>query len=138
MNTQFSDLSLGLTTSYLRPTRLGQVDDFCEGPPPTSLIFSPSEGQRITGEDVLVKGYAIASIFSEIESVELSLDGGTTWIPAELSPNPQPGEWRLWRKHLHLKPGPCELLARATDNQPNRALPDAKLKWHRIYFEVTQ
>lgn len=135
MNTQFSDLSLSLTASYLRPTRLGQVDDFCEGPPPTSLVFSPSEGQRLPSGEVVVKGYAVASIFTEIESVELSLDGGLTWILADLSPNPQPGEWRLWRKNLHLQPGPCELLTRAADNRLPKT-PDTELKWHHIHFEV--
>lgn len=136
MATQLPEQIHTFTSSYLRPARLGQVDGFCEGPPPTAMVFSPSESQRIFAGDVVVKGYAMTGIFNEIKRVELSLDNGKSWIQADLSLNPQPGEWRLWRKRLTLNPGFYELIVRATDNIPRKASFDAKLTWQQVSFEV--
>ena len=136
MATPLSEQSNRFTTPSFAPSRLGQVGIFHDSPPPTSLVFCPTEGQRLFAGDILITGYAMTGIFSEIKSVELSLDGGKTWVQADLSINPQPGEWRLWRKRITLKPGIYELVVRATDNLPHKARFDAKLTWHQVSFEV--
>jgi DMSO/TMAO reductase YedYZ molybdopterin-dependent catalytic subunit len=52
-----------------------------------------------------------------IESVEVSTDGGGTWAPAELGPEPGPHEWRHWTfEWLPPAAGDYELCCRATDS----------------------
>lgn len=131
MTLQLSEPIQYSTSSYLRPTRLTQVDEFREGPPPTPLIFSPLPGQCFYATEVVVKGYTISDICGGIEHIELSLDGGQTWVDADVAPNPQPGEWRLWRKQLTLQPGHYDLLARVGNN-----LPGIGSRWHQVGFEV--
>ncbi len=134
---RFQDLSHRLPPSYLRPNRLGQsVDVPSRNTPPTVFIFSPSEGYHVSAGDVIVKGYAFTDIWREIERVELSLDDGKTWVVADLSPYPQPGEWRLWRKHFTLTPGPYTLIVRAADNVPDKNPADVDLTRHQVSFEV--
>ena len=52
---------------------------------------------------------------SRIVKVEVSLDGGKTWLPATLTPAPNEYSWVLWSCDFTAKPGPHELIARATD-----------------------
>lgn len=130
------DLLYRFPPSYLRPSKLERAAPH-KDTPPTVFIFSPSEDQRITTENVVVKGYAFTDIWKEIERVELSTDGGKTWQQADLSPNPQPGEWRLWRKHLTLTPGQYTLVVRAADNLSDTDPTGVDLTWHQVRFEVT-
>ena len=136
MTTLFPQQRHTLIASYLRPTRQSCIDVCHKATAPTSLIFSPEEGQRILTSDVVIKGYAVADISREIESVELSLDAGKTWQQADLSPCLQPAEWHLWRKTIHLTPGQYTVLVRATDNLQNKGPADVDLTWHQVYFEV--
>jgi sulfane dehydrogenase subunit SoxC len=55
-----------------------------------------------------------------IESVEVSVDGGATWAPAELGDEPPPGAWRGWTFAWDAQPGEHELCARASDAAGNR------------------
>jgi DMSO/TMAO reductase YedYZ molybdopterin-dependent catalytic subunit len=54
----------------------------------------------------------------EISKVELSTDGGSTWIEARLVGESTPGAWRLWEFEwtTPAKPGKATLVARATDS----------------------
>lgn len=128
MTVQFSEQLYQSASSYLRPTRLVQGDGFKH---PVPLIFSPLSGQCMYATEVVVKGYAVGDICGGIACVELSLDGGQTWMQADVSLDSQPGEWRLWRKQFTLQPGRYALLARARNK-----MPDAESKWHRVEFEV--
>jgi sulfane dehydrogenase subunit SoxC len=55
-----------------------------------------------------------------IESVEVSVDGGATWAPAELGDEPPPGAWRGWAFTWDAEPGEHELCARVSDAAGNR------------------
>jgi DMSO/TMAO reductase YedYZ molybdopterin-dependent catalytic subunit len=68
---------------------------------------------------VEVAGHAYAGVRG-IERVEVSTDGGDTWVDAELS-EPLPGEdvWRQWR-HEFEPDGTHEVVARAVDGEGNR------------------
>lgn len=127
MNSQFLDTSHHLEASYLRPTRLEHPRGLTDHLRPTPLIFSPTEGQLLQTGEIVIKGYVLAGICEEIEQVELSVDGGKSWTQTELSPNPQPGEWRLWRKKVSLALGHYMLAVRITENMPTG---------HRVRFEV--
>lgn len=135
MATQLQDLSYHLPLSYLRPSKL-EHNPQRRNAHPTALIFFPSEGQRIANGEIVIKGYAFTDIWKEIEHVQLSTDGGQTWLQADLSPNLQPGEWRLWRKHLNLTPGQYTLVVRAADNVPEQSPADLNQTWHQVRFEV--
>ncbi|SFJ43579.1 sulfite oxidase [Planctomicrobium piriforme] len=54
---------------------------------------------------------------NEIDSVELSMDGGTRWVTAQLLGEPVPYSWRLWEYDWQTpaRPGRYQLKARARD-----------------------
>ena len=66
----------------------------------------------------------------EIAKVEVSTDGGASWKNASLGRESIANAWRLWEFDWETPatPGPCTLLARATDShgrtQPNEHDPD--------------
>ena len=63
---------------------------------------------------------------ADVVTVEVSTDGGATWVDAELDASPvASGVWRGWTHVWDATPGPHELCSRATDaagnQQPIRA-----------------
>ncbi len=60
-----------------------------------------------------------------IETVEVSVDGGSSWASAELGPEPEPGAWRSWRYGWDAAPGEHELCCRAVDAAGNAQPVDA-------------
>jgi DMSO/TMAO reductase YedYZ molybdopterin-dependent catalytic subunit len=54
---------------------------------------------------------------SEVAKVEVSTDGGKTWLAAQLLGQPNGHGWRLWEHHWRTpaQPGRCTLMARAID-----------------------
>jgi sulfite oxidase len=110
-----------------------------------SVICSPAEGETVRPGVVRVKGYAIAGgdgAGRRVERVEVSGDGGVSWVPAELHDDRGPWVWRLWRVSLGLVPGPYELMVRAWDSagacQPEAVASVWNFKgymnnaWHRV------
>ena len=104
--------------------------------PPISAIFFPTEGARVPAGNIVVKGYAVSTFGEDIMRVELSIDGGETWMETELADDPLPGEWRFWRIRIDPPPGKCELVIRAVDTSTDPGSPDARQAWHKISFEV--
>jgi sulfite oxidase len=114
--------------------------------PVNSVLCQPGEGEVVTGPRVLARGYALTGGTREVERVEISLDGGVTFITARLLNGGQAGAWRLWEAELELGPGPYELVVRAWDSaaatQPEKAEGLWNLKgyinnsWHRVRFTV--
>ena len=112
--------------------------------PVNSVICQPREGEVINGPIVLARGYAITGGTREIERVEVSLDGGDTFVTADLLDAGQAGAWRLWEAELEVGRGPCELSVRAWDSaastQPESAEGIWNLKgyinnaWHSVRF----
>src|SRR5205823_6266988 len=60
-----------------------------------SRIDTPQSGQRV-GDSVIIAGLAFAGDRG-ISRVEVSTDGGRTWMEAELKPALDGLTWRLWR-----------------------------------------
>ena len=103
-----------------------QVDRYvAEGQPlgpiaPRAVIASPAPGASLAAGEVVVRGYAWSG-FGPIARVEVSVDGGATWAPAELPPAVSSGGWSPWRWSWRAAtPGRAVLLARATDSLGNR------------------
>ena len=53
--------------------------------------------------------------WAPVDAVDLSIDDGVSWRPAELGPQPAPYAWRSWRSTWDAAPGRYELRARAHD-----------------------
>ncbi len=70
------------------------------------------------GSTYLVEGAAWTAD-AEIVRVELSTDGGGSWLDASLGKEKAPNCWQRWewKWHVPSQPGRCVLLARATDSR---------------------
>lgn len=87
-----------------------------------SLIGTPSGESPITPPadgTVEIRGVAWAGD-DAVETVELSTDGGNTWIGTELFGPEYAGAWRLFRYDWDPEPGTHVLLSRATDESDRR------------------
>jgi sulfite oxidase len=81
----------------------------------TSGILCP-DGDGVPAGPTDVIGYAFAAEGRTIARVDVSLDGGRTWIQAVVDAPPSPWAWQLWHTTLDLPPGPAEITARAWDD----------------------
>jgi sulfite oxidase len=107
-----------------------------------SVICSPEEGETVHPGVARVKGYAIAGGGRRVERVEVSGDGGVSWVPADLHDDRGRWVWRFWRVSLGLTPGPYEIMVRAWDSagecQPEKVESVWNFKgymnnaWHRV------
>jgi DMSO/TMAO reductase YedYZ molybdopterin-dependent catalytic subunit len=109
-----------------------------------SIIDDPEAGSKISGENFVVTGWAIADV-SGVAKVEISTDGGMTWSPCQIFSNPQPSQvWGFWR-YIWASPekGKHTIQVRATDSNgklqtASRAgiWPDGATGYHEVEVEV--
>lgn len=89
-----------------------------------SDVLSPADGDTVPAGPVEVRGYAFAGGERHVARVDVSLDGGASWSPAELLDDLGPWAWRQWRITADLEPGDHEIVVRAWDSsaatQPER------------------
>ena len=84
-----------------------------------SLITSPLDGERVRVGPVRVTGAAWTGT-GTVQRVELSADGGRTWVPAKFSSAEQSGAWRLWHGEVLIPAaGDQTVRARAIDSAGN-------------------
>lgn len=81
-----------------------------------SDVVAPADGATVPAGPVEVRGYAFAGGERYVARVDVSLDGGTSWSPAELLDDLGPWAWRHWRVTLDLAPGDHEIVVRAWDS----------------------
>lgn len=82
-----------------------------------SVISGPGDGSSIKAGKIAVRGAAWAGE-ADIAKVEISTDGGASWIPAKLGHEQAHYAWRLWS--YDWKPersGDYTIQSRATDTQ---------------------
>jgi DMSO/TMAO reductase YedYZ molybdopterin-dependent catalytic subunit len=106
---------------------------------PRSLMVPPGFPDFFTRRRVVERGEVDLagrawSGMGPIERVEVSVDGGATWVDARLGPLPDsPYGWRSWTLLWRAEPGERVLACRATDAtgaiQPDRA------EWNRGGFQ---
>ena len=85
-----------------------------------SIIVEPAKGQVLSAGIVPIRGAAYAGE-AGIEKVEVSVDDGASWHPAELIGLEQPYAWRHWEYLWQVRAeGDYTILARATDTQGRR------------------
>ncbi|MEE8138098.1 MAG: molybdopterin-dependent oxidoreductase [Thermoanaerobaculia bacterium] len=97
--------------------------------PVNAVICEPGDGETLGAGQVTVRGYALGLGGRRVEGVELSSDGASTWIAAELSESPQ-WSWCLWQARLGLQPGRHELVVRARDAAGHTQPADAASIWN--------
>ena len=82
-----------------------------------SLIASPQDGATVRSRSVQLQGVAWAGE-ANVVRVEVSADGGNTWVPAELGKEQARYAWRLFHHPMKLPgSGDFVLMSRATDSQ---------------------
>ena len=87
-----------------------------EGMPVKSFITSPADQEKISMAPLTFRGIAWAGE-ERITNVAVSLDGGSRWADAELSPQSLPYAWRLWSfRWQPQRTGYYSVLSRATDS----------------------
>jgi hydroxyacylglutathione hydrolase len=112
--------------------------------PVNAVACSPTDGAALHGGVLRARGYALTGGTRRIERVEVSLDGGETFVAAELHGEGSSGGWRIWEADLAVPAGPGELTVRAWDSaastQPEDPSKIWNLKgyvntaWHRVRF----
>ena len=87
---------------------LGPVALNCE-------ILDPSDGASVRSGRGRVSGYAFAGDGRGVARVEVSADGGRSWVQAAVDVQDGPWSWQLWQAEVDLPPGVATLVARAWD-----------------------
>lgn len=95
-----------------------------------SEILAPHDGATVTAGPVQVRGYAFAGGDRYVARVDVSVDGGASWLQAELLDDLGRWAWRHWRITLDLVPGEHELLVRAWDSSAATQPDDAAGLWN--------
>jgi len=92
----------------------------------SSLIACPAPGAEVAAGPVTVRGLAFAGGGRPVRRVDLSGDGGQSWIQARLTEDGRiedPGRrgwaWRFFEGEVVLEPGEREIVARAWDTAGN-------------------
>lgn len=84
--------------------------------PVKSLITNPATKSDVSGKSVEVRGHAWSGDRT-IEKVDVSIDFGASWMPAELAPPVNFGAWQNWKKTVSFpQAGYYEIWSRATDS----------------------
>lgn len=79
-------------------------------------ILSPLDGCRVGAGNTRVCGYALAGDGRTVMRVDVSIDGGDTWIQADLEHTPGPWAWSLWQVDIDFSAGEAGVVARAWDS----------------------
>ena len=87
-------------------------------------IMVPNDGATVPAGPLNIHGYTIAADSRRIARVEVSLDAGSTWQPAELEPTVSAWAWRRWSATVAAAPGPLSVVARAW-NDAGQTHPDS-------------
>jgi len=81
-----------------------------------SVISGPLDGATLKPGKIAIYGAAWAGE-AEIAKVEISTDGGTTWVQANFGRERARYAWRLWRHEWIAEPGDHSIRSRASDSQ---------------------
>jgi DMSO/TMAO reductase YedYZ molybdopterin-dependent catalytic subunit len=142
-------LSYRLPVHPLPPGSDGQgvENRVLESMPVRSIVTAPADGSSHSTRSIEVRGAAWAGD-DTVARVDVTVDGGATWVAAEMQPLRNRFDWVRWRVLLTLPAdGFYEIFARATDSQ-GRAQPFRATNWnpngygcnvmHRVAITVGQ
>lgn len=82
-----------------------------------AAVTEPAAGAVVPAGETTVRGWAIGGAGRTVTAVELSTDGGVTWVPATLVRRGGEWTWSFWEARVRLAAGRHVLLARAADGR---------------------
>jgi sulfite oxidase len=90
--------------------------------PINAAICTPAAGAKLKSGNTTITGYALPAGEKGcvLDKVEISSDGGKTWVAAKLAGPAQAYTWRLWSLDLPLTPAVKQLIVRATDSRGHK------------------
>jgi sulfite oxidase len=100
-----------------------------------SVIFSPLPEDKPGAGGVEISGVAFNDGEGPITRVEVSSDGGATWVDAEIEPAESPWAWYHWKAKGKLKSGENTLISRATDSLGRTQPLDGLVWWNPRGYE---
>jgi len=134
------------------PQVTAETVDFSQGKmlgeiPLNAVVCEPEEGETLAEGSVSVRGFAIAGGGRRVKRVEVSHDGGKTWVEANLREGRNhPVAWCFWETDLDLNVGIHQIIVRAVDSdggtQPATVEEVwnfqgyANTAWHRVNVRV--
>jgi sulfite oxidase len=100
-----------------------------------SVIFSPLPEDGAKAGAVEITGVAFNDGMAAITSVEVSADGGKTWMNAEIQAPESPWAWYHWSAKATLAAGANVLMCRATDAKGRTQPLDGLTRWNPRGYE---
>ncbi len=100
-----------------------------------SVIFSPLPEDKPKAGDVTITGVAFNDGEAKITRVEVSTDGGKTWMDAEIKEGMSPWAWQHWSVKAKLGSGKNMLVSRATDALGRSQPIDGLARWNPRGYE---
>jgi sulfite oxidase len=109
------------------PAKAGPGDGISLGPVALNCdVLRPDDGARVPAGPAEITGYALAGDDRAVARVDVSWDGGRSWVQADLDTGDGPWAWQHWRTTVDLPAGEVEVTARAWDStgalQPESAV----------------
>lgn len=98
--------------------------------PVTSLICEPAPGAEVAAGPLRVAGLALAGGGRPVARVDLTADGGRSWVEADLTGAARPWAWRFWEARIELPAGEHTLASRAWDTAANTQPEDTATLWN--------
>lgn len=99
---------------------------------PRSLIITPEAGSSLAPGQHLIRGLAWSGE-APVSRVDVSVDGGEIWEPADLASDPDAYAWCLWEFRWHADAsGPATLRSRAFDAAGNSQ--PVEPEWNRLGY----
>ncbi|WP_329459957.1 sulfite oxidase [Streptomyces sp. NBC_01497] len=99
------------------PVRAGPGDGISLGSLALNCaILAPAEGAVLPSGPGRITGYALAGDDRRVARVDVSLNGGRSWVQADVDPGEGPWTWQHWYTTLDLPTGDVEITARAWDS----------------------
>ncbi|KAF9267649.1 molybdopterin binding oxidoreductase [Marasmius fiardii PR-910] len=74
---------------------------------------------RTPPSTIFVKGYAVPGETGNVKSIEVSVDQGLTWVPAEITYQEGKWSWTLWEAQVESSAETGEVFCRAVDASGN-------------------
>jgi sulfite oxidase len=100
-----------------------------------SVIFSPLPEDKPKAGDHEITGVAFNDGRATITTVEVSVNDGKNWHPADIKPPLSPWAWYHWSFKAHLTKGKHALRCRATDALGRTQPMDGLTRWNPRGFE---
>ena len=100
-----------------------------------TMIFTPTNGQKLTSNQVTVHGATFNDGAAKITTVLVSTDQGRTWKGARLQRPKSPFAWTWWKISLRLKKGRHPIWARAVDALGRSQPLDGAIYWNPRGYE---